>query len=383
MNKNILTTFKKELRAITRDKKYLLTILLYPLIIPAFIILMGYIFDDTTESVYNVGINYELNNNEKAIINELNESYKLEFDENKSVKELKKLYEDGDIDCYIILKDNKYTLYADDSSARGSSAYGGAISYLEGYNKFLSNNYLIGEDIDTEVALNQVNYKFESLAKEGENYFTTMIIQMALAYLTMIIIQTAVNTSTDIIAGEKERGTLETVLTFPIKSDELIAGKFLAIFACCVITALIGISLSIPAVSYIKATFEEFKDLQFHISTISIIFGGIIVILNAALAAGMSIALSGRAKTFKEAQTNSSAIMFLGMISMFKGLLNMKSAGALLFVPLANCGIILDDIFFSNFDIKNVLIVLGVSIVYIIIILKYISKQYKSEETLF
>ena len=383
MNKNILITFKKEIRAITRDKKYLLTILLYPLIIPAFIILMGYVFDDNTESTYNIGINYELNNNEQTIINELSESYKLEFIENKSKNDLKKLYEDGKIDSYIIKKDNKYTVYADDSSSRGSSAYAGSMAYLEGYNKFLSNNYLIGEDIDTEIAMNQINYKFESLAKEGESYFSTMVIQMALAYLTMIIVQTAVNTSTDIIAGEKERGTLETVLTFPIKSSELISGKFLAIFASCVTTALIGISLSIPAVIFIKATFEEFKDLQFHISALSIVFGIIIVLLNAALAAGMCIALSGRAKTFKEAQTNSSAIMFLGMISMFKGILNMKSAGALLFVPLANCGVILDDIFFSNFDIKNILIVLGVSIVYIIIILKYISKQYKSEETLF
>ena len=383
MNKNILITLKKELRAITRDRKYLLTILLYPLIIPAFIILMGYVFDNTTESVYNVGINYELNNNEKSIINELNEDYNLNFIENKSKKDLKKLYESKEVDCYIIKKDNKYTVYADDSNARGSSSYGGAIAYLEGYNKFLSNNYLVGEDIDTTIALNQIDYKFESLAKDGENYFTTMLIQMALSYLTMIIVQTAINTSTDIIAGEKERGTLETVLTFPLKSDELIAGKFLAIFASCVITALIGISLSIPSIMYIKTAFEEFKDLQFHISSMSILFGGIVVILNAALAAGMCIALSGRAKTFKEAQTNSSAIMFLCMIPMFKGLLDLKSTGALLFIPLANCGVILDDIFFSNFDVKNVLLVLVVSIIYIIIILKYISKQYKSEETLF
>ena len=383
MNKNILITFKKEIRAITRDKKYLLTILLYPLIIPAFIILMGYVFDTTVDSTYNVGVNYELNNNEKTIINEISENYKLNFIENKSRDKLEEMFTDGDVHSYIVKKDNKYTVYADDSNARGSSSYGGVLAYLEAYNKFLTNNYLIGEDIDTDVALNQITYEFNSLAKEGEDYFTTMIIQMALSYLTMIIIQTAVNTSTDIIAGEKERGTLETVLTFPIKSDELIAGKFLAIFASCVTTALIGISLSIPSVMYIKTAFEEFKDLQFHISSISLIFGLIVVILNAALAAGMCIALSGRAKTFKEAQTNSSAIMFLGMISMFKGLLNMKSTGFLLFVPLANCGIILDDIFFSNFDVKNVLIVLGVSIVYIIVILKYISKQYKSEDTLF
>jgi sodium transport system permease protein len=383
MNRNILITFKKEIRAITRDRKYLLTILLYPLIIPAFIILMGYVFDNNTESVYNVGINYELNNNEKAIINEISESYNLKFEENKSVDDLKSMFISGDLDCYIVKEKNKYTVYADDSSARGSSSYGGALAYLEGYNKFLSNNYLIGEDIDTEVAMNQITYEFNSLANEGENYFTTMLIQIALSYLTMIIIQTAINTSTDIIAGEKERGTLETVLTFPIKSNELIAGKFLAIFASCVTTALIGISLSIPSIMYIKSAFEEFKDLQFHISSTSIIFGIIVVLLNAALAAGVCIALSGRAKTFKEAQTNSSAVMFLGMISMFKGLLNMKSTGFLLFVPLANCGVVLDDIFFSNFDVKNVLIVLGVSILYIIIILKYISKQYKSEETLF
>ena len=43
----------------------------------------------------------------------------------------------------------------------------------------------------------------------------------------MIITVTAMNTSTDIIAGEKERGTFETLLTFPITSNEIIGGKII------------------------------------------------------------------------------------------------------------------------------------------------------------
>ena len=43
----------------------------------------------------------------------------------------------------------------------------------------------------------------------------------------MAITVSATYPSTDSTAGEKERGTLETLLTFPIRSKDIIVGKFL------------------------------------------------------------------------------------------------------------------------------------------------------------
>ena len=58
--KNILITFKKELRGVVRDKKSFLTMLLLPLIIPVYIFAMGFLFEMMGDSASKVGTNYEI-----------------------------------------------------------------------------------------------------------------------------------------------------------------------------------------------------------------------------------------------------------------------------------------------------------------------------------
>ena len=52
-------------------------------------------------------------------------------------------------------------------------------------------------------------------------------------------------------------------------------------------------------------------------------------------------------------------------------------------VPIANCGFALSDIVVNKVNYQSLLIIIVTSILYIVAILIYISKQYKSEETLF
>ena len=65
---NTLISFKKELKAIFRDKKFLSIILLMPLIIPGFIIMFGSLYDSMLESDgFEIGVNYEMTAEEKEI----------------------------------------------------------------------------------------------------------------------------------------------------------------------------------------------------------------------------------------------------------------------------------------------------------------------------
>ena len=65
---NIKTTIFKELRGIVRDKKSMSTIIYMPLIIPIFVLLMGFMFDVIGNTDYNIGVNYELTTEEKEIV---------------------------------------------------------------------------------------------------------------------------------------------------------------------------------------------------------------------------------------------------------------------------------------------------------------------------
>ena len=53
------------------------------------------------------------------------------------------------------------------------------------------------------------------------------------------------------------------------------------------------------------------------------------------------------------------------------------------FIPIANCGMALSDIAMNQVNISSLFIILVTTIIYTVIILIVISKQYKSEKTLF
>ena len=92
--RNIKITIKKELRAIIRDKKSLLMMALTPLFIPLFVILMSYIYDfmmREEENIYSVGVNYNLNDIEKNIINQ-NYLEDIYYD---NISDMEKAYDDG------------------------------------------------------------------------------------------------------------------------------------------------------------------------------------------------------------------------------------------------------------------------------------------------
>ena len=218
---NILITIKKELRGILRDKKSLMMMLLTPLMIPAFMLIFSSIYDtqfkveEEEEKTYTVGVNYKLTEEEKEITKELKLETKYEEDE----KELEKLYEKKDIPAYIIKKDNKYIVYSNPSDTSSIEVNALSMSYLENYNSYLGHQYLTNFPVDFNKVDNSILIETQEL--EGSNEFINMILFLGIVFSIMSITLTAIYGVTDSIAGEKERGTLETILTFPIKSKEI------------------------------------------------------------------------------------------------------------------------------------------------------------------
>ena len=227
---NIRITIFKELRGIIRDKKSLQRLLLLPIIIPAIIMLFGFLFDYMENSKYVIGVNYELSTAEKAIAKDLKN---IEFATYKDKKELESKYESREINGYIIKRDNEYTIYTDPTVSSGEIVNSYAYSYLESYSQSLATEYLIQEKIDPNKIFNNITIKDKSLVKEETDSMFTILLSLVITYVLMIVVLACSVVATDATSGEKERGTLETILTFPVKSEELVAGKYLA-------TAILG-----------------------------------------------------------------------------------------------------------------------------------------------
>ena len=150
---NILTTLKKELKLIIRDKKSLLMMSLTPLFIPIFVILMSYIYEELTinkdDKTYNIGLNYELTSIEKEM---LNKEVKTTIYNN--IDELKEAYKSKKIIAYIIKDNNSYNIYANTQSEDGSIVITYITTYLDSYNNYLGQNYLVSNNIDLNKVYN-------------------------------------------------------------------------------------------------------------------------------------------------------------------------------------------------------------------------------------
>lgn len=376
---NIKTTIFKELRGIFRDKKSLVTLIMLPFIIPFYVLLMGFMFDVMEDSNYIIGANYEISNTEKAIINEVGE---LDFKYYADKEALDKAYKNDEIDGYVIKDDKTYTIYSDMSSNTGTMIYSYVNAYLTAYNENIANNYIVSQDIDPDKVFKNIIVESETLGEEGKDAILMMLLSISITYILMIIVISTSTVATDATAGEKERGTLETLLTFPIKSSEIITGKYLAIAACGIILGLAALLLLVPALSIGKMLFVAFEDFSTNFSTTSILMTVFIIIISSLLSAGIAMALAGNTKSYKEAQSALQGLSFISMIPMFLELLDMDSK---LFdiIPLANCGLALNRVLTGDFTLSSLLVMLISTIIYIVIIIIYISKQYKSEKTLF
>ena len=377
---NILITLKKELKLITRDKKSLLMMAITPLFIPIFVILMSYIYEELTvnkdDKTYQIGVNYELSSTEKELLSD-----EVKYTVYSNLKELEEAYNSNKILAYIVKNNNSYNIYANIQSEDGSMVTSLITNYLDNYNNYLGQNYLVNNNIDLSKVYNNLNYNVTEI--KGESIFGNQIILMAITFTIMAITLSCIYTSTDTTAGEKERGTLETILTFPISRKELIFGKYLAISISGIVTLLIGVFLSIVSLCYVKNSFSIYDNVIFNINTITILLTILILLFYTLFISGLCITIASFTKSFKEAQSALTPISLVTCIPMFLEMLNINISGVLSFIPIINHTIVINNILTSSININNILITIISSIIYIIVLLLFINKMYKSEKILF
>lgn len=377
---NILITLKKELKLIIRDKKSLLMMAITPLFIPIFVILMSYIYEELTvnkdDKTYQIGVNYELSSTERELLSD-----EVKYAVYSSSKELEEAYNSNKILAYIVKDNNSYNIYANIQSEDGSIVTSLITNYLDNYNNYLGQSYLVNNNIDLSKVYNNLNYNVTEI--KGESIFGNQIILMAITFTIMAITLSCIYTSTDTTAGEKERGTLETILTFPISRKELIFGKYLAISISGIVTLLIGVFLSILSLYYVKNSFSIYDNVIFNINTITILLTILILLFYTLFISGLCITIASFTKSFKEAQSALTPISLVTCIPMFLEMLNINISGVLSFIPIINHTIVINNILTSSININNILITIISSIIYIIVLLLFINKMYKSEKILF
>ena len=381
MQNNLLNILKKELRELFRDKKSLAMMLVIPIFIPLLVIGMSALFDTQVnrniEEFNKIGFAYQLSEEEKEIAE--NMDIKITYG---TEDELKQKYENSEINLYVTKENNNYMLNTG-SNDNDSYAINLMQTYFDSLKQYMQANYLSNNNINPNEVLNIINVE-ENIFEEDDNYFTSYIKNYAFLFIIMAITVSATYPATDTTAGEKERGTLETLLTFPIKSKDIIVGKFLGVSISSIVTGVISLILAVISLVIAGNMFSIYNGIDIMFSGTSLIFAIIVIIAYSFFISGLCISIASKSKTFKEAQ---SALTPLTFISFFPGMIafmvGIETTPILSIIPFLNFTLLFTDISNGNINLLNLVLMAISTIIYITIVLKLIIKQYKSENVLF
>lgn len=380
MKSNLKYILKKELREVFRDKKSLMMMLIVPIMIPLVILGMSSLFNTQMNldiSTYNrVGFSYSFDLVEEEIARNLNIDY--QFD---SPESLQNKLENGSILLYVLKDGNHYTLKYNANNGNSSLALGLVKTFYEQYKRVLQEQQLDLLNVDKSV-LDMVIVIEEQVL---ENTFaSTYIVGYAFLFILMAITISATYPATDTTAGEKERGTLETLLTFPIRSRDIILGKLFSVTLSSIVTGIVSLILAIISFQFANCSFEIYESTPIVITIPQIFVSVLVIIIFSIFMSGLCIAIASQSKTFKEAQ---SALTPLTFVSFFPGMIafmiEVENNFWYSMIPFLNFSMILNDLSVGIISISCLVTMVISSLLCISVVIWYIIFQYKTEKVLF
>ncbi|MGI6668444.1 MAG: ABC transporter permease [Acetivibrionales bacterium] len=323
--------FKKELKDIIRDRRTIVTSILLPmLLIPLINIIMGggvqKFQRDINENV-TIALSASSNTAEiKRLVQEkiipANPNLKL-VETDDPVDALNK----GQVRCIINFDEDyeeklgkgipfKITLQYDESRTKSQAGADFVADAIRSFESGIVAERIAAAGIDEEL-LNPVEIERVNIAanqQKGSN----MVLQMLLPLLVgMLVSVGGIPAATDLVAGEKERKTLEPLLTTLPSRGSLLLGKYLTVTVFSIVSVIaimtgIAIGYLINPNSLTMGVESQLYGL--NIQPLALVLAVLITILLGMTFSGIQIAISAFARSYKEAQTYLSFLMLVAMI---------------------------------------------------------------------
>ena len=189
------------------------------------------------------------------------------------------------------------------------------------------------------------------------------------------------------IAGEKERGTIATLLVTPMRRNDLALGKIISLSGIALlsgISSFIGIALSLPKMISIEGA-DASNMLGFHYTTNDYIVLLLVIFASVLIMASAISLLSALAKDVKNAGTMVTPFMLVVMLA---GLLPMFQDGAstnlmIYLIPFYNSIEVMTAVFAHEMQWMPVIVTIASDVVYTGIAVWGLTRMFNSEKVMF
>ena len=380
--RDIWTVAKKELKAGFSDKVVLFQIILMP-----FLIVFGYAMlmvvmgtsmevedtDDTMKAFYV---------NAPEYMTEGLQELELERTTMNKVEELKKAIEEKECTLLIVFPED-FVLSDGTSPELSNIDIWFNSTNTESYQLYNVVNVFLGAYQPKLFSVNAVQDTDYDLGDE-DAALRDMLAGLMPIMLLMGDFMVCMNLAAESVAGDKERGFLNTMLIAPVKRSSIAAGKAVYLLITAIIgglSAFIGMAVSLPKLS---EAMELDSSFSYSLTEYILLFA---VTITAVFAlASILLIISTIAKDVKQATNVSPAVMMIlmigGMLATTEGFKPMIEDLGMInnLIPAWNTMLLMQDIIQLEYSVNATLISCGVNLAFSIIAILAVGKCFESEK---
>jgi len=404
--KNILTIFKKEFYRVMSDRRLIFT----AIILPGLAIYLMYSILGNAAT----GMETDIDSHKMIIYTEnmpteFRNVVNLQFDDNpefhdiseSTFDEVSLMIKDGDVDIFLSFEENfmdrldeyeqaGYSLpniqtYYNNSERYSSASLNkvnqfiNAFMFMEGLERYGEAYTILSMNADTDGFPTSIEYENKGI---GQGF--AMLLPML---IVMFLFSGAMSIGPDSIAGEKERGTIATLLITPVKRSQIAIGKVFSLSLISLMSAtssFIGVMFSIGNLVNMGDAAGDINPLDIYTITdflmlFAVILGTVMVVV------GLISVISAYAKSIKEAGM---LIMPFYFISIFVGISTMFSGEASqslvsYLIPIySSVNMIIAILTFEVVGTHFLIMVLS-SLGYLVLLIFVLNKLFQSEKIMF
>ena len=383
----IKLVFRKELLEVLRDKKTLLIMTLIPVLItPVFVIGMPIIM----ESYYghleqrmsivgvvsqNITLINEIYQNESIMLVSI-DKYNLQDIENRKF----------DAIMLVNITNHKFniTIYYKSTIIESQLTQQKLISVWHNFSTFYIANTLIAQGINI-AELNPVELETQDIATEEEiaGFTAGMILPFIIVIAGMF---SGMYSAIDITAGEKERKTIELLLSLPINRKFIIFGKFIticviSIFTLSLLLCSFAICNYLVSIMYSDSVFVK----SFILPIENLLLGIPALLLLIAMFNAIMLSICIRARNYKEAQQYISpltmAVIFPIILTQMITIHGLSPQYYL--IPIMNVILLFKELLMGITNLSHILLTTISTIIYASLALYIAKYHFEKEEVIF
>ena len=392
------TIFFKEMLDTFRDKRTMITMIGVPIVLyPAlFIISIQMVMiqeNRMDETISKVALTGPVPERIRTVL-EAAEQIEIQ-DEMESPEEALKA---GEIDALLRFKENfaeqlaqeesgEITVLYDITEPTSRDAEGRLYKALDEINKTLMDERIAQKNLPAGFA-EPLKVKDKNIATASKSSGTILGSILPLIMVVMLSLG-AFYPAVDLTAGEKERGTFETLLSTPATKLEIVFGKFLAVFTLSIVTGFLNLASMAVTFYFQLSQIISHKDSFVNgeqiisISPLSILGIGVVIVPLAFFISAIMMSVAVLARSFKEAQNYLTPVFIFIILPVsaasFPGLeLNATTQ----FIPLTNVSLLFRDLIMGEVQLNHYFVVFVCTCVYALFSLVIATWMFQREEVI-